>query len=42
MKFHYPDFSRVVKMAEHNKYRFYGNREEAIAAGYSPYGICKS
>ncbi len=41
MKFHYPDCSGVAKMAEHNKYEFYGTREEAIAAGYSPCGICK-
>jgi len=24
MKFHYPDCSGVAKMAEHNKYEFYG------------------
>ena len=40
MKFHYPDCSSVGKIKEENKKEFYGTRQEAIAAGYSPCGIC--
>ncbi len=40
MKFHYPDCSSVSKMKEENKKEFYGTRQEAIAAGYSPCGNC--
>ncbi|MBR4857721.1 MAG: DNA/RNA non-specific endonuclease [Clostridia bacterium] len=40
MKFHYPDCSSVGKMKEENKKEFYGTRDEAIAAGYSPCGNC--
>lgn len=40
MKFHYPDCPSVGKMKEENKKEFFGTREEAIAAGYSPCGNC--
>lgn len=40
MKFHYPACSSVDKMKESNKKEFYGTRDEAIAAGYSPCGNC--
>ena len=40
-KFHRPACSGVESMSEHNKEEFYGTREEAIAAGYSPCGTCK-
>lgn len=38
--FHYSECSRVKVMSDKNKGDFYGTREEAIAAGYSPCGIC--
>ena len=41
MKFHKPNCSSVTNMKEENKKEFYGTREEAIAAGYSPCGSCK-
>ena len=41
MKFHKPNCSSVSNMKEENKKEFYGTREEAIAAGYSPCGSCK-
>lgn len=40
-KFHYPDCSSVLDMAEHNKVYFSGTRDEAIAMGYKPCGRCK-
>ena len=40
MKFHYPDCSSVDKMKESNKKEFYGTRQEAIDAGYTPCGNC--
>lgn len=39
-KFHYPNCSSVTDMKERNKAEFFGTREEAIAAGYSPCGRC--
>ena len=39
-KFHYPDCGSVKKMADKNKEEFYGTREEAIDAGYTPCGKC--
>ena len=39
-KFHYPNCSSVSDMKEHNKAEFFGTREEAVAAGYSPCGRC--
>ena len=38
--FHYADCSSVSKMSEKNKAYFSGTREEAIAQGYKPCGIC--
>lgn len=40
-KFHYPDCSSVLDMAEKNKEFFTGSRDEAIARGYKPCGRCK-
>ena len=39
-KFHYPNCASVTDMKEHNKAEFFGTREEAVAAGYSPCGRC--
>ncbi len=39
-KFHYPDCTAVGKMSESNKQEYYGSREELIAQGYDPCGIC--
>ena len=38
--FHYPSCNGVQSMNERNKMDFYGTREEAIEAGYSPCGMC--
>ena len=40
MKFHYPDCSGVSNMNPENKREFVGSRDELIADGYSPCGIC--
>lgn len=39
-KFHYPSCNGVQSMNENNKEDFYGTRDEAIAAGYEPCGMC--
>lgn len=39
-KFHRPDCSSVEKMKEENKQSFTGSREDVIAQGYDPCGIC--
>ncbi len=39
-KFHYPDCSSAADIKEKNRKEFYGTREEAIEAGYSPCGRC--
>ena len=38
--FHYPYCSSVGKMSEKNKVYFEGTRDEAIAQGYKPCGVC--
>lgn len=40
-KFHVPSCSGVGRMNEENKAYFNGTREEALARGYEPCGICK-
>ena len=40
-KFHYPTCSSVNDMKEKNKQEFFGTRDETIALGYSPCGLCK-
>ena len=40
MKFHLPDCPGVSNMSEQNKQEYTGSREELIARGYSPCGIC--
>ena len=40
MKFHYPDCSGAANMNERNKQEYSGSRDELIAQGYSPCGIC--
>ena len=39
-KFHLPDCSGVASMSESNRQDYTGSREELIAQGYSPCGIC--
>lgn len=39
-KFHIPDCSSVKDMAEHNKQKFNGTRDEAISMGYAPCKRC--
>lgn len=39
-KFHVPGCSAVGKMKESNKREFTGTRDEAIASGFSPCGLC--
>ena len=39
-KFHYPWCHSVEQMAEHNKWYFYGNRQELINQGYVPCKNC--
>lgn len=39
-KFHYPSCNGVQSMNQNNKIDFYGTREEAIAEGYTPCGMC--
>ena len=41
LKFHLEFCSAVLKMEEHNKEVFEGNREYLISIGYSPCGNCK-
>ena len=40
MKFHSPSCPSVADMKAKNRQDFYGTRDEAIAAGYSPCGRC--
>ena len=40
-KFHYPDCRGVSQMNEWNKLPSSASREDIIAQGYSPCGICK-
>lgn len=40
-KFHYPTCRSVAEILEKNRQDFTGTREEAIALGYAPCGICK-
>ena len=40
-KFHLPDCSGVSSMSESNRQDYTGTREDLIAQGYSPCGICK-
>jgi len=40
-KFHYPDCSGIRDMSPRNREDFTGTRDEVIAMGYSPCGICK-
>lgn len=40
-KFHYPNCSAVSKMKDKNKQIFEGARDQVIAMGYSPCGICR-
>ncbi len=39
-KFHTPSCDSVERMKESNKCDFYGDRDEAIAQGYEPCGVC--
>lgn len=39
-RFHYPSCNGVQSMNQSNRMDFYGTREEAIAAGYTPCGSC--
>lgn len=39
-RFHYPDCEGVEDMKDENKIYFYGDRNEAIEAGYVPCGSC--
>lgn len=39
-RFHYPNCSSVHDIKDKNKKEFYGTREEAVGAGYSPCGRC--
>lgn len=40
MKFHLPDCSGAASMSENNKAYFHGTRDEVLAEGYTPCGIC--
>jgi len=40
-KFHKPDCSAVSDISSANKQDFTGTRDQLIARGYSPCGICK-
>ena len=40
-KFHYPDCSGIRDMSPKNREDYTGTRDEVIAMGYSPCGICK-
>ena len=40
MRFHRPDCPSVLDMSEKNKRAFDGTRDEAIAQGYKPCGVC--
>ena len=39
-KFHWPTCTAVAKMSERNKQEFTGTREEVLAMGYEPCGVC--
>ncbi len=39
-KFHYPDCSAVSQMSDANRQDYTGTREDVIAMGYDPCGIC--
>lgn len=39
-KFHLPSCNGVAAMNPENRQDFYGTREEAMAKGYSPCGLC--
>ena len=41
MKFHYPTCSSVNDIAEYNRHELTTTREDLIADGYSPCGVCK-
>ena len=41
LKFHHPACSAVDKMSEKNKQFYQGTRDEVIAMGYVPCGLCK-
>lgn len=40
MRFHTPGCSSIAHIKESNREDFYGTREEAVALGYSPCGLC--
>ena len=40
-KFHHPDCSGIRDMNPKNREDFTGTRDEVLAMGYSPCGICK-
>lgn len=40
-KFHNPDCSSVKRISAKNKQEFTGTRDEALALGYTPCGVCK-
>ncbi len=40
-KFHLPDCSGATSMSESNRKEYTGSREDLIAQGYAPCGICK-
>ena len=40
-KFHYPDCSSVDQMKNKNRLDFTGSRDDVIAKGYDPCGLCK-
>ena len=40
MKFHYPDCSSVADMSAKNREDYTGTREDLLAQGYSPCGVC--
>ena len=39
-KFHYPDCTSVLNMAEKNRQDFVGLRDELLSLGYTPCGTC--
>ena len=41
MKFHYPDCRSVKKIASENYEEMFGTRDDAIARGFDPCGICE-
>ena len=40
MKFHYPECSSVADMSAKNREDYTGTREDLLAQGYSPCGVC--